>query len=135
MALAKMVTDIKNKILDFINMLANFQFTINGKIANIILAVQRYLMNKDIMARSSVALATFLRVTLGLSFAYQGVLKISMAVLLGVLYILLNLLLLFVCYGYFTFSTYVAFCYSCYYIISYFIIYACSLGSSYDFLC
>ena len=50
MALAKMVTDIKNKILDFINMLANFQFTINGKIANIILAVQRYLMNvKDII--------------------------------------------------------------------------------------
>ncbi len=91
MALAKMVTDIKNKLLDFINMLANFQFTINGKIANIILAVQRYLMNvKDIMARSSVALATFLRVTLGLSFAYQGVLKISIWVLLGVLYILLK---------------------------------------------
>ena len=65
-----MVTDIKNKLLDFINMLANFQFSINGKIANIVIAVQRYLVNvKDIMSRSSVALATFLRVTLGLSFA------------------------------------------------------------------
>tara|TARA_A100001011_G_scaffold362416_2_gene411323 strand:+ start:3958 stop:5541 length:1584 start_codon:yes stop_codon:yes gene_type:complete len=89
--MAAEVRTIKNKLLDFLNMITGFNINISGKLANVVLGIQKYLMNiKDTIDRTSTALATFLRVILGINFAYQSILKISIWVLLGVLIILLK---------------------------------------------
>jgi len=89
--MVKMIKEIKKKIMDFINRIVNFQMNINGKIVNVVLGIQKWLINvKDILDRGTTAIAVFTRTTLGLSFAYQSMLKIAIWFILGILIVMLK---------------------------------------------